>query len=213
MGVHFHQLLQQLTSLLTAHYSLQALSNPTLGNCPPYQQCPTCQTSVGHNIFSHIPLAFCWTSFILPGPHSGVCDGAAFYYRLHNFNSVFMAELCALYRALQFIWHQPRQCRLICTDSLSSLQIFSSYSLDHPIVNKILIQLSHFQKAGKSVVFCWVPHHTGLPGNRATDAAAKVAASHETITSDRALGSYVCILLHHGLTLRAKNWTSWSHPC
>jgi len=78
-----------------------------------------------------------------------VYDGATFSYRLHNFNSVFTAELYALYRALLFLRRQPRQCHLICTDSVSALQSLSSYSHDHPIVNEILIQLSHLQKAGK----------------------------------------------------------------
>jgi hypothetical protein len=74
-----------------------------------------------------------------------------------TFTSVFTAEPCSLYRALPFLRRQPRQCHLICTDSLSALQNPSSYSRDHPIFNQILIQLSHLQKSGKSVVFCSVP--------------------------------------------------------
>jgi hypothetical protein len=62
-----------------------------------------------------------------------VCDGAAFFYRLCNFNSVFTAKLCALYRDL-FLRRQPRQCHFICTDSPSALQSLSSYARDHPVV-------------------------------------------------------------------------------
>jgi ribonuclease HI len=42
-------------------------------------------------------------------------------------------------------------------------------------MNEILIQASHIQSAGKSVMFCWVPGHTGLPGNEAAEDVAKVA--------------------------------------
>jgi hypothetical protein len=58
----------------------------------------------------------------------------------------------------------------------------SSCSRDHPIVNEVLYQLSHLQKAGKSVVFCWVRGHTVLPGSER-------AALNRNLTSDRALGS------------------------
>jgi hypothetical protein len=56
-------------------------------------------------------------------------------------------------------------------------------------VNEILYQLSHLQKAGKYVVFCWVRGHTGLPGNEAAGAAAKAASLLGNVTSDRAFGS------------------------
>lgn len=41
-------------------------------------------------------------------------------------------------------------------------------------MNEILIQASHIQSARKSVMFCWVPGHTGLPGNEAAEDVAKV---------------------------------------
>jgi hypothetical protein len=57
-------------------------------------------------------------------------------------------------------------------DSLSALHVVDGYSPDNPIVIEILIQVSHLQKSGKSVVFC----HTGLPDNEAANAAANAAA-------------------------------------
>jgi ribonuclease HI len=39
-----------------------------------------------------------------------------------------------------------------------------------------LFLLSHLQKTGKSLVFCWVSGDTGLPNDEAADAAAKAAA-------------------------------------
>lgn len=112
-------------------------------------------------------------------------------------SSIFTAELCAIYHALLFIQHQTWNCYLICTDSLSALRSLSGYTVDHPIIIEILTQVSHLNKAGKSVVFCWVPSHVGLPGNKATDTAAKSAAYHGTLASSRALGcgvpSFICL--------------------
>jgi hypothetical protein len=130
----------------------------------------------------------------------------------------FTIRVYALNRNLLFIRHQPRQHNLNCTDSLSSLQSLTNYSPDNPVVNEILIKLSHLQKAWKSLVFCWVPGHTGLPGIEAADAVAKAAALHGTLTSDRALGSDVRTFLHrrgktNGLTHKATNCRWWSHPC
>jgi hypothetical protein len=76
------------------------------------------------------------------------------------------------------------------------LQCLSGYSPDHPIVVEILIQVSHLHKSGRSVVFYCVPGHTGLPGNEAADVAAKVAALHRMLVSDRALCSDVYTFLH-----------------
>jgi ribonuclease HI len=103
-------------------------------------------------------------------------DDQVFSYRLHSFNSVFTAELCAMYRALLFIRCQPRQYHLVCTDSLSGLQSLCGCSPDNPIVIELLFQLFHIHRAGKSVVFCRIPGQSGLPGNEAADAAAKAAA-------------------------------------
>jgi hypothetical protein len=46
-----------------------------------------------------------------------------------------------------------------------------------------------------------------LPGNEAADAAAKAAALHGTLTSDRALGSDVHTFLHHAVL------SSWQGEC
>jgi hypothetical protein len=73
-------------------------------------------------------------------------DGQVFSYRLHNFNSVFTAEICAFYRALLFIRRQPRQCFLVCTESLNALQSLNGCLPDNPIVIEILNQVSYLQK-------------------------------------------------------------------
>jgi hypothetical protein len=57
----------------------------------------------------------------------------------------------------------------------------------------------HLHRTGKSVVFCWVPGHTNLPGNEDADAATKVVALYGPLTSDQALGSDVLAFLSHAV--------------
>jgi ribonuclease HI len=60
----------------------------------------------------------------------------------------------------------------------------------------------HLQKTGKCVLFCWIPGHTFLPGNRAADSAANAADLLGTVTSDRAVDSdlhtFIVMFYHHG---------------
>jgi hypothetical protein len=44
--------------------------------------------------------------------------------------------------------------------------------------------MSNLHKAGKSSVFCWIPDHTGLSGNKAIDAAVKEVILLGILTSD-----------------------------
>jgi hypothetical protein len=97
-----------------------------------------------------------------------------------------MAELSAIYFAILYVHCQPWQHHLLYINSLSTLQSFHSYTLDHPVIMEILHQVSVIHKAGKSVVFCLVPAYTGLPGSEAADAATKEAALCADLTSDRA---------------------------
>jgi hypothetical protein len=73
----------------------------------------------------------------------------------------------------------------------------SGYSPDHPIVILILCEVSHLHKAGKSVVFCSIPSHTGLPGNEAADVAYKAASLYGPLVFDRALSTVVDTFLFY----------------
>jgi ribonuclease HI len=191
VGVRFHQLLQELNIRLPHIYPCSLSRNPPweivgptcdlwLISQPRGSPSPlTYRRFIAEHLSSYPDHTVVYTdgSFLRGSTDSAfVHDGAAFSYRLRNCNSVFTADLYALYRALLFLRQQHLQCHLICTDSLSALQSLSSYSRDHPIVNEIMYQPSHLQKAGKFVEMCCVPGHTGLAGNEAADATAKAAA-------------------------------------
>jgi hypothetical protein len=94
-----------------------------------------------------------------------------------------------MYSLLNFVLYTELFCssgvnlsntHLICTDCLSALHGLNCCLPNHPIITEILIQVSSLQKAGKSLMFCWVLGHTGLPGNETTSAADEVAACTET---------------------------------
>jgi ribonuclease HI len=119
-------------------------------------------------------------------------DDLVFSYHLYSFNNIFTAELYAMYQILLFAQNQSQQCNFVCMDSLSALQSLNGYAPDNPIIIEILIQVCHLHKSGKSVVFCWVPGHTGLPGNETASMAFKAATLDRSFTSDRALGCDVC---------------------
>ena len=53
----------------------------------------------------------------------------------------------------------------IFSDSKSVLQAFSS-KWEHPAINLLMEYLHYIQSAGKEVVFCWVPSHMVIKGNK-----------------------------------------------
>lgn len=64
--------------------------------------------------------------------------------------------------ALLFIQCQTQHCHHLCTNSVSTMQSLSRYASNHLIVIDISNQVFHRHKAGKSVVFCWLPDCTSL---------------------------------------------------
>jgi ribonuclease HI len=111
-----------------------------------------------------------------------------FSYCINQFNSLYTAEICAIYRALLFIDRQPYRCHLIATDCLGALQSLNSHTPDHPFSTVILQCVSHLQKAGKAFAICWMDDHVGLTVNRVAAAVAKCAILHGKPASVRALG-------------------------
>ena len=91
--------------------------------------------------------------------------------------SVFSSELIAIFKALCFIEVCDEESHLILSDSLSSLLAIREFYPDNPLIQDILKCLTALELSGKSIKFCWIPSHVGIPGNEMADAAARRAAS------------------------------------
>ena len=90
--------------------------------------------------------------------------------RLPSTSSVFTCELYALYRALLVIRDSPLDYFVIFSDSLSALQYLSNSKKDNRIKINILKVL---KSLNKTVIFEWIPAHSGILGNETADKAAK----------------------------------------
>ena len=97
-------------------------------------------------------------------------------FTLHSRATVFTSELVAIEKALCFMEVSSDVSFVIFTDSLSSLLALSDFNTSHPVVQSILTILTSLDRAGKAVVFCWMPSHIGVAGNDRADEAAKRAA-------------------------------------
>ncbi|XP_055944307.1 uncharacterized protein LOC129975278 [Argiope bruennichi] len=97
-------------------------------------------------------------------------------YRLHNYCSVFTAELVAIFYAPQKISPSTQRNFIIYSDSMSALKTLSNYHYPmHPIAVRILFTLRLLQNDGFNIILCWVPGHVGIFGNEKADLAAKSA--------------------------------------
>jgi ribonuclease HI len=116
-------------------------------------------------------------------------DSRPFVFHLHPFCTIFTAELYALYRALLHLRHLSPGRFLLCTDSLSSLHALSSSVPDNPLVVQSLCITSELLQQGHTIVFCWIPGRTGIPGNKTADSAVRSGALNMTAICGRALAS------------------------
>jgi hypothetical protein len=98
---------------------------------------------------------------------SFVFDSRPFIFHLHPFCTIFTAELYTSYRALLRFRHLRSGRFLLCTGSLSSLHALSSRVSDNPLVVQSLCITSELLQRGHTIVLCWIPGHTGIPGNEA----------------------------------------------
>ncbi|GBM89405.1 hypothetical protein AVEN_76418-1 [Araneus ventricosus] len=126
-------------------------------------------------------------------------------YRLHNFCSVFTAELVAIFCALREISPSNQRKFIIYTDSMSALQTLSHYDIQmHPVALKILSILHFLRKEGFSIIFCWVPSHVGISGNKIGDSIAKFASTF--LTQDIPYSDVKKSFVSHLHTTWQNNW-------
>ena len=90
--------------------------------------------------------------------------------------SVYSSELYAIQLALRIIRRSPNSIFTIFTDSKSALLALRSGDCCHPIISKILFDITELILSSKSICICWVPGHVDITGNEKADRAARQAA-------------------------------------
>ena len=99
--------------------------------------------------------------------------------RLPDSSSIFTAELVALGVALDIVEICDEQCFIIFTDSLSSLTALQGRCHKHPYVSRLLEVQYKINALGKSVMFAWIPSHSGIKGNETADKLARDALNED----------------------------------
>lgn len=94
--------------------------------------------------------------------------------RLPDHSSIFSAEAKAIQLALDIVKYTNYNSYLIFSDSLSVLQSLKEANLNNPLIQNILISLTHLSETN-NISFCWIPSHVGILGNDRADRAAKDA--------------------------------------
>lgn len=125
-------------------------------------------------------------------------------WRLEPSHSILAAELSGLHQALLFLSERQTLPAVICTDSLSSLQLLrqpfpSGYRSLVSSIHRLLLQFPL-----GSVHFQWIPGHSGLHGNDAADTEARRAASS---LDEPLLVPYDCTELRS--LVRGVLWERW----
>ncbi|KAL1448304.1 hypothetical protein WDU94_005687 [Cyamophila willieti] len=124
---------------------------------------------------------FCYTDGSKSAAHTGgayLCQDDVYQFRLSNKCSIFTAELVAILRCIDRILEIIQDTLItknfiICSDSQSSLiAIKNIYSMS-PIIKLILNKLSDIKILGHTILFLWIPSHTGIRENNVVDLAAK----------------------------------------
>ena len=113
-------------------------------------------------------------------------SGAAFV--IHEYNiqaayktnpilSIFINELIAIERAIEWSIHNNIPETVILTDSLSSVQSLQAgkYHTRPDKINHILARLDAAKTQGILIHIDWIPAHVGIPGNEIADTTARSA--------------------------------------
>ena len=90
--------------------------------------------------------------------------------------SIYSAEIHAIQMTIPDIENDPNTKFIIFSDSYSALKSLNNQYTQHPIVRKMLHSFYDLKTRGKTIEFCWIPSHMGIPGNELVDHEAKLAS-------------------------------------
>jgi ribonuclease HI len=109
-------------------------------------------------------------------------------FRLTDNQSVYTAELCAIYEALKYLLNyfsdvntnMPNREITVYSDSLSSVTAISNHkrNSESELTNNI-IKLT--ETINQRITVAWIPGHINIAGNDTADKLAKTATQHDTI--------------------------------
>ncbi|XP_055623311.1 uncharacterized protein LOC129766737 [Toxorhynchites rutilus septentrionalis] len=85
--------------------------------------------------------------------------------RVPNEFSIFSCEALAIKLELESVTNADSV--VVCSDSASVLKAVEGGTIKHPIIQEIEEHLR-----GSSAILCWIPGHTGIPGNEEADRLA-----------------------------------------
>lgn len=124
--------------------------------------------------------------------------------RLHNFNSIYQAELAAINHAISWFIESTYQIVSLYTDSFSSVQALGNLIPGNSILDDIYNKL--INNPDKLLMIGWIKAHVGLKGNERADFLAKDALSRDDVDVIEDIGFPVSIVKKY---YRKKVETMW----
>ena len=134
------------------------------------------------------------------------------HFKLPDHCTVFQAELSAIREACNYLNNEHNKHIIIWTDSLSSIQALTTYTIRSKTVSDCLNAINCIA-THNTVEVRWIAAHKGLWGNEKADELAKLGTISEDIRSIPTPQSYIKNQINNKVKLLDQQaWNSNKHP-
>ena len=106
-------------------------------------------------------------------------------------------------------YHTKQKSVVIYSDSKSALQNLN-YNSSHLLIQKVQEWLFRISCRRKSISFCWVRAHVGIPGNEKADRKAKIAFTQREMNVKAVRHFDMKQPVHNYILCKLQEW--WSSP-